>query len=171
MTVEEQLFSHHSGKSILLDSNLLLVFIGGTLGAAAFARFKRISAYTIRDYELLVRFLRSFTILITTPHVLTEVSNLANSLPDWWKPDWFENLASLIASEKRSPGLRERWIPATELSQMPEFAAFGITDSALTRLASEALVLTDDRRLSGFLKVQGTTVLNFHDLRNLQQLL
>lgn len=172
MTVEEQFFVRHSGKSILLDSNLLLVFITGSLGPSVFARFKRISAYTIQDYELLVRFVNAFRFLLTTPHILTEVSSLANSLPAWYKPDWYRNLALLIASEHVEPGMRERWIPATELSQMPEFAAFGITDTALmTRLSSEALVVTEDYRLSGALRSQNIPVLNFRDLRQLQHFL
>src|ERR1035437_8630030 len=165
MTLEEQLFARHSGKSVLLDSNLLLVFLAGSLDPPLFGRFKRVSAYTLKDYELLVRLLSSFTVLLTTPHILTEVSNLANSLPERFKPDWQRNLATLIASQQETPGLRERWTAATELAQMPEFAAFGITDAALTKLSSEALVITEDYRLSGVLRSRGVHVLNFGDLR------
>jgi hypothetical protein len=168
MTLEEQLFERHAGKSVLLDSNLLLVFLSGLLGPHLFKRFKRISDYTINDYELLVRLLGHFTVLLTTPHVLTEVSNLANSLNEPYKRDWSMNLATLIASEQEAVGIREKWIPATELAQMPEFVAFGITDAALTRLSSEALVITEDYRLSGMLNGQGTHVLNFGDLRKMQ---
>jgi uncharacterized protein YacL len=50
---------------------------------------------------------------------------------------------------------------------MPEFLAFGITDAALTKLSSEALVITEDYRLSGALKGQGTPVLNFGDMRKM----
>jgi hypothetical protein len=78
------------------------------------------------------------------------------------------NLATLIASEQEAVGIREKWIPATELARMPEFVAFGITDAALTRLSSEALVITEDYRLSGMLNGQGTHVLNFGDLRKMQ---
>jgi hypothetical protein len=168
MTLEEQLFERHAGKNVLLDSNLLLVFLSGLLGAHLFKRFKRISDYTIRDYELLVRLLGHFTVLITTPHILTEVSNLANSLKEPYKRDWSMNLATLIASEREAVGLREKWIPATELARMPEFVAFGITDAALTRLSSEALVITEDYRLSGMLNGRGTHALNFSDLRKMQ---
>jgi hypothetical protein len=171
MILEEQLFARYAGKSVLLDSNLLLVFFAGSLDPRLFGRFKRISAYTLKDYELLVRLLDSFTILLTTPHILTEVSNLSNSLPEWLKPDWYRNIATLIASQQETPGLRERWTPATELAQMPEFAAFGITDAALTKLSSEALVVTEDYRLSGELRSQGIPVFNFRDLRKVQQLL
>jgi hypothetical protein len=171
MLVEQTLFSRFRGKSVLLDSNLLLVLLAGSIHPGLFRRFKRVSDYTIDDYSLLVRLLSSFSVLLTTPHILTEVSNLANSLPEWYKPDWHEKFTLLVASEQRAPGLRERWVPATELSRMPEFSAFGITDAAVTNLASEALVVTADYRLSGVLRSQGIPVLNFGDLRKLQQLL
>jgi hypothetical protein len=168
MTLEEQLFARHAGRGVLLDSNLLLVFLSGFLGAHLFKRFKRISDYTIRDYELLIRLLGHFTVLFTTPHILTEVSNLANSLKEPYKRDWSLNFATLIASEQEPVGIREKWVPAAELAQMPEFLAFGITDAALTKLSGEALVITEDYRLSGMLKSKGTPVLNFGDLRTMQ---
>lgn len=168
LTLEEQLFARHAGKSVLLDSNLLLVFLSGALGVGFFRRFKRVSEYKMEDYELLVRLLKSFTVLLTTPHILTEVGNLANSMPEKYKQDWYQNLATLIVSSKHPIGLREKWVPATELAAMPEFATFGITDAALTRLSSEALVITEDYRLSGVLRSRGTPVLNFGDLRKLQ---
>ena len=168
MTLEDQLFAQHAGKSVLLDSNLLLVFLSGLLGVHLFQGFKRISGYTIRDYELLVRLLGCFTVLLTTPHILTEVSNLANSLREPYKRDWYINLATLIVSDQEPAVLREKWIPSTELAGMPEFVAFGITDAALTRLSSEALVVTEDHRLSGALEGQGIHVLNFGDLRKMQ---
>jgi hypothetical protein len=170
MTQEETLFARFVGKSLLLDSNLLLVFLTGAFDPNLFGRFKRVSSYTIKDYELLVRLLGSFTVLLTTPHILTEVSNLANSLPERFKPNWYQNFAMLISSAQDTPGVRERWMPATELAKMSEFAAFGITDAALTSLSSEALVVTEDHRLSGVLRSRGIPVLNFGDLRKLQQL-
>lgn len=168
---EEGLFARFAGKSVLLDSNLLLIFLCGSLGAQVFTRFKRVKDYSMDDYELLLRFVGCFSVLLTTPHILTEVNNLANSLPEWVKPDWYENFSSLIASQDQLPGLREHWDPAIELSQMPQFAAFGITDTALTRLSSEALIVTEDYRLSGSLASCGIDVLNFGDLRKLRRLL
>jgi hypothetical protein len=169
MLLEEQLFARHAGKNILLDSNLLLVFLAGSLDPRLFGRFKRVSAYTLDDYDLLVRLLGSFTILLTTPHILTEVSNLANSLPEQFKPEWHRNIALLLATQQSTPGLREHWTEASELAMMPEFVAFGITDAALTRLSSEALVVTEDYRLSNVLRNKGVPILNFGDLRKLQR--
>ena len=170
MSIQEELFARHVRKSVLLDSNLLLVLLTGSSDPTLFARFKRVSGFTVDDYDLLIRFLGFFTTILTTPHVLTEVSNLANSLPEWCKIDWFRNFAVLIASEKRTPGLRECWLPARDLARTPEFAAFGMTDAALCQLSSEALVLTEDYRLSGMLRHKGKDVLNFAELRLLSQL-
>jgi rRNA-processing protein FCF1 len=170
MTLEEELFSRHLGKSIALDSNLLLVLIAGSLGVQLFKSFKRVRAYTMEDYELLVRLLQSFTVLITTPHVLTEVSNLANSLRASYKYDWYTSFAALVGSE-RNIGVREKWSPAADLSEEPEFLQFGLTDTALAELTSEALVVTEDYRLSGTLRNRGIPVLNFGDLRSVQRLI
>jgi rRNA-processing protein FCF1 len=167
MTLEEELFSRHIGKCIALDSNLLLVLVSGSLDVRLFKSFKRVSEYTIEDYQLLVRLLQAFTVLIATPHVLTEVSNLANSLPESYRYEWHATLAAIVGSDKASV-VQERWRPAAELVERPEFLPFGLTDTALTDLSSEALVVTEDYRLSGFLRDRGIPVLNFCDLRRIR---
>lgn len=169
MTVEEALFARHRGKNILLDSNLLLVFLTGLVGAHLFERFERVRDYAFDDFELIVQLLSSFTTLITTPHILTEVSNLANKLSGSYRDEWFTNLALLVASEGERHEAREMWTPAKILANMPEFARFGITDSAVTKLASDALVVTDDFKLSGDLRKNGFDVLNFGELRALRR--
>lgn len=97
----EEIFESHRGKSVLLDSNLLLVLLTGTVEPHLLGRFKRVSGYTLDDFDLLVHLVNSFSSLLNTPHILTEVSNLANSLPEAYKHDWYQNLAALIASEQR----------------------------------------------------------------------
>jgi hypothetical protein len=156
------------GKCIALDSNLLLVLVCGSMDVRLFKSFKRVSDYTVKDYELLVRLLQAFTVLIATPHVLTEVSNLANSLPESYRYEWNSTLAAIVGSEKISVGMREHWRQAAELVGRPEFLPFGLTDTALAELSSEALVVTEDYRLSGFLRNRGIPVLNFGDLRKIR---
>jgi len=68
-----------------------------------------------------VRLLGSFSLLLITPHVLTEVSNLADSLTGSYKRDWDVNFAALVRSEKTRIGVRERWTSAAELSERAEF--------------------------------------------------
>jgi hypothetical protein len=168
MTLEEELFARHRGKGIVLDSNLLLVFLSGAQSIALFGRFKRLGDYTVGDYDLLVRLLDSFRTLVLTPHILTEVSNLANSLPESSKEDWYRKFAALLTLRSRQIAVQEKWVPAAELAAMPEFVPFGITDTALAQLSPEALVVTEDYRLSGALRKRGIPVLNFGDLRKLR---
>lgn len=168
MTLEEELFSRHIGRCIALDSNLLLVLVSGSMDVRLFKSFKRVRDYTIEVYQLLVRLLQAFTVLITTPHVLTEVSNLANSLSESYRYQWHATLAAIVGAKKASIGVQERWRPAAELVERPEFLPFGLTDTALTDLSSEALVVTEDYRLSGFLRDRGVPVLNFSDLRKIR---
>lgn len=155
------------GKTLLLDSNLLLVLLIGAYDPLRLRTFKRVSNFTIEDYDLLVRLLESFTILLTTPHILTEVSNLANSLPEPIKSDWYRSFAAWLRSKDATPGLREFWTPADQLADTPEFSAFGLTDAALSVLCSKALIVTEDRRLSGVLRQKGIAILNLDDLRKI----
>ena len=169
MIPQPDLLARYRGKAILLDSNLLLVFITGTVGAHLFGRFERVRNYTFRDYELLVQLLHSFRTLKTTPHILAEVGSLANKLSGSYREDWYANLAKVVRSAQERIQVNEMWMPAKELAEMPEFISFGVTDSAIVGLASEALVITDDYRLSGALRLKGIDVLNFADLRAIQR--
>jgi len=168
MTLEEEIFSRHIGKNIALDSNLLLVLIAGLLDLRLFKSFKRLGDYTVEDHQLLVRLLGSFKVLVTTPHVLTEACNLANSLSESYKLRWHAVLAAMAASENVKLGLREEWKSMAVLAGRSEFLPFGLTDTALAELSTQALLLTEDYRLSGFLKYRGIPVLNFGDLRKLR---
>jgi hypothetical protein len=168
MLLEEEIFARHSGKRILLDSNLLLVLLAGRFDARLFGRFKRISTYSLRDYELLEHLVKRFSILFTTPHILAEVSNLANSLSEQWREDWLRSMAAQVTCLNCMPVFDEYWIPAKQLVLSPEFLAFGLTDASLAQLSDLALIITDDFRLSGFLRRKGVPILNFRDLRNLQ---
>jgi|SRR6185312_15017530 len=162
MTKEEQLFSQHRGRTLLLDSNLLLLFLAGNLGSDFFQQFPRVSGYDFDDYELLRQTLKQFKTILTTPHVLTEITNLANKLSGVHRVEWSRYLVRFITSES----VQEKWIAGRELARTGEFIEFGITDSAISAIASEALVLTDDFPLSGSLTSRGFDVLNFKELRS-----
>ncbi len=158
MTLEEQIFSQHAGKPVLVDANLLLLMMIGSFDPALITNFKRTSDYTIRDYEILVKFVGYFSGVVTTPHLLTEVSNLANSLPEWIKEPWSTHFQLQI------PKLEERFQSSSNLSRESSFVRFGLADSALQYFASNSLVITNDRRIGGYLRAIGKPVLVFQDL-------
>ena len=53
--------------------------------------FKHAATFTAGDYDVLVAILQQFSTAVTTPHILTEVSNLSNSLPEYLKDSWWES--------------------------------------------------------------------------------
>lgn len=77
----QTIISKYHAQGILLDTNLLLAFCIGAVNPQYISRFKRTRAYIAEDFTLLSQLMKRFTMCVTTPNILTEVSNLANSLP------------------------------------------------------------------------------------------
>ena len=148
-----------SRDDLLLDSNLLFLLLVGAYDRSLIIAFKRVAEYSARDYDILDEYVRGFQNLVATPHILTEVSNLANSLPQHIKPDWFENFSELIVQ------IDERHLAATDLAGLAEFPIFGLTDAALCSLANTVVVATDDGRLRSHLQRRGLHAVGFNEIR------
>ena len=149
-------------EAVLLDSNLLLLLIVGLSNPRLIAIHKRVDRFTSADFILLQLFVGSFQRILTTPHVLTEVSNLVGSSSGKMRDTIMLQLSSVILT------LEEHTPSAIELCRSKEARIFGLTDAALTRVASQALLLTEDGRLARHLASLGITALTLHDLRALQ---
>jgi hypothetical protein len=148
------------GKPAILDSNLLLLLWCCSFNKNLIHNFKRLNSFENEDIELLAETLELFPDLKTTPHVLTEVSNLANSLPNWMKEDWSTHFSKQIQV------ISEEWISATSLAA-GDFMRLGLTDAGLAELAKTHVVLTLDFPLSSSLESKGLNVINFTHLRSL----
>jgi predicted nucleic acid-binding protein len=150
-------------RAILLDANLLLLVAIGKFDKSLIGR-KRLDGYTHRDFDLLRALVDPFTRNLTTPHLLTEISNLADhSLAKNQHHRFRKFLAEEIFSN-----LDEHWISAKELSQTNEFHQLGLADAAICRLADERIrVLSVDAALCNVLWGRGVDVRNFNHLRNL----
>lgn len=127
----------HLGKPAILDSNLLLLYWCAEFDPTLVQRFKRLNSFEEADFELLSETLKTFSVLRTTPHVLTEVSNLANSLPGNMKDDWSEHFSNKVQV------IQEEWTSATTIVTSP-LIWLGMTDAALATLASTHVILTID---------------------------
>ena len=70
------LLDKYKTKGLLVDANLLLLFLVGThdLQLVGDGKYNKLSKYTPEDYRLLIRLQAVFKRIVTTPHVLTEVS-------------------------------------------------------------------------------------------------
>ena len=156
-----ELVERYQSKGVLVDTNLLLLLIIGSIDRDLVSVFKRTKKFTAEDFDLLYKFLGLFKAIHTTPHVLTEVGNLANALRIEQKPlfaESFRKIVQLFEEEHASFKL---------LSNKPEFVAYGLTDVSILDLApGRTLILTDDFPLANYAQQQKIDVLNFHHIRS-----
>ena len=151
-----------SKKTGLLDATLLVLHIAGRVDLSLLQSFKRVkSNFTQQDVILLNWILTQFREILTTSYILTEVSNLGNSLSGRQRNLFYANLASYAVTS------REAHVSTTQLGAQSETVRFGFADSALCQLCRQSVIITSEYRLSGYLADQGKQVLNFNNLRPL----
>lgn len=157
-----QLLRRYQRKGVLIDTNLLIGYIVGTLSPTHLVHCRATKAFSIDDFVLLRDFLAKFQCIVTTPHVLTEVSNLAGRLPESLHIPFRRVFQTIIGS------LSEESESSKTISMKEDFLRFGLTDTAISLIAPDRyLVLTDELPLSGLLHKRGVHVLNFNHLRSL----
>lgn len=157
---ENPLLMPHVGKPVILDANILLLHWCASFEPELIHTFKRLNSFEVKDIEMLRETLGVFSAIRTTPHVLTEVSNLANSLPSWRQRDWAAHFSRHIEV------ISEEWIPAHSIARN-SLMFLGLTDAGLACLASTHVILTIDFPLSNAMESQGLRVINFTHLRSL----
>ena len=155
------LIEQYASRGVLVDANLLLLYVVGRMNPARIERFKRTMQYRIEDFELLCRFLHQFHRRFTTPSVLTEVSNLASQMRE---P---ERTRCLIILGEEIARLDEQYEPSSTLAMDELFRKVGLTDCSIRRLAgTNLLVLTDDYKLANRLRTLNVVALNLNHLRS-----
>jgi hypothetical protein len=155
------LIAKHASKGVLLDANLLVLHLVGRTNRARIERFKRTQAYTVEDFDLLERLLRQFAKLFTTPHVLTEASNLS----DLHGKELLQVRSVFRETVEHADEFCE---PSAQVVADPSFARLGLTDSAIASIARrDLLVLTADLDLQLMLDERGLDVINFNHIRPL----
>jgi rRNA-processing protein FCF1 len=147
-------------RKLLVDTNILLLYIVGSLSPNQIARHKRTKTFTVEDYWLLDSQLAKFGDIVVTPNVLTEVSNLLGYTDDRTR----QELLSWLKS--RVPSFDERFVPSHEAVEAVEFSRLGLTDATILSCPTQDLtVLTDDIHLYLALQKKGVEVINFNHLR------
>jgi hypothetical protein len=157
---ESALIQKHQRGDILLDTNLLLLYLIGNLRATAIKTFPHTKQYAAEDYSLLAKVVGLFRAVVTTPNILTEVSNLSGKL----------NEADLRAFREGFKGaieiLVERYCPSGLAAQSPAFSKFGLTDAGIACLCErDILVITDDLPLQQWLASKQIDAVNFNHIR------
>lgn len=135
--------SKHSLQGILLDTNILLLFLFATHKPTMIGK-GRLEKYGENDGKLLVSYIRQFSQILTTPHVLAETSNLARQIVHGkWSSELSKNLYPLFCLTH--PNSFEQCAVEGQNIDIGLFGKLGFTDSGLVTLAqTKRLLLTDD---------------------------
>lgn len=147
---------------LLIDTNLLVLYIIGHYDPKRITSDKRTHTYTPEDFDLLINFMGLFRRFITTPNILTEVSNLLEGVAYQYGPvlaivpDLVKNFIEI-----HQPGHS----PMT--SRTKEFVESGLSDTVSCSLIEpNYLVLTDDFRLGYYLQNKGFDAVNINNIRS-----
>jgi hypothetical protein len=157
-----RLIQTHRKKGILVDANLLLLYFVGFFDRSQIQRFKRTRQFTPEDHDVLVSLLQSFDKWVTTPNILTEVSNLSGQFGEPVRSSYFKAFSRGISL------LKEQYVESSRTAEGEHFVSMGLTDTAILSLAVAGhLVLTDDFPLAQRLQKIGADVINFNHVRTL----
>lgn len=157
----QALIQKHKAKGVLIDANLLVLFLVGTVNRRRILDFKRTQNFDINDFELLENLIAWFGKLMATPHVLSQVSDLTD-LPGK------ERLTIRTLFKALVERMEESYDTSRVLVADPIFGRLGLTDAAIATVCSRGiLVLTADVNLALAIRRRGADVLNFNHVRPL----
>ena len=146
-----KLIQKYKQKGVLIDTNLTLLYIVGSIDL----KFKRISMFSEDDFERVSKFVDYFDFKITTPNILTEVSDFMGNRQDLQQ--YLEGYINLS---------KEKFLASQNVCKEPNFRVFGLADTATLEIARDSyLVFTDDRPLFGYLTNLGIDAVNLDQVR------
>lgn len=158
------LMAGYRQRGLLLDANLLLLFFIGSYDRELIPRLSRLDNFTQDDYDQIAEIVGHFVKTITTPNILTEVSNLStnavyNNLHDSYLPHFAAGIQLLV----------EEYVPSGAAAQLPIFNRLALTDAGIEQVARDKyLVMTIDLNLYVHLEAQGIGVVNYNHIRDLE---
>ena len=146
---------------MLVDSNLLVLYLVGEFDRQQISKLRRTKTFTIRDYLVLKQLLEIFSVRITTPNILTEVSNLSGDIPGHLRQRFFGRVREMFNS------LEEEYLPSAVGAAHPMFERFGLTDAIIADVVKDRyLVITADFPLANYLESNKADVINLNHLRS-----
>lgn len=147
---------------ILLDTNILLVYLVGLTDKQWIPHFKRTNSYTPDDFDIIDRVVKQSAKIIVTLQILAELGNLWPSPEHTRARRFFSALLDLLKPA------RECLIGKEELLPNEMLPSFGFTDLSIVEAAKKmkCVIVTCDFRLVRFCEGDGCMVINFQHLRN-----
>ncbi|WP_157272165.1 PIN domain-containing protein [Azohydromonas aeria] len=152
-----------TGISVAIDSNLLLLFVVGSASRGYIARHKRLKAFDVADFDLLLQELSVASTLVLTPNTLTETSNLIDHIGEPARGHIYRFLRALL----QRPEAEERYVPGIQATASAELPRLGLTDCTLLELCDAGVpLITVDLPLFLAALSRGAKAINFNHLRD-----
>ena len=161
--LRELLYLPRRYGGLILDTNLLLLFVVGTYDRHFIARYRMTSSFRESDYDLTRFVAGSFSTFVVTPQVLGELTNLLRGVTRTRRGRLFRSLRSILGA------FEEVFVTKDELLASPSLERVGFTDVSVLEAAArrDCLVLTEDHALAGHLRSEGRDALDLSTLRGL----
>lgn len=151
-----QLVVKYKESGVFVDSGVLLLFIVGSKDPGLIRNFGRTSSFDENDFILVSKFIESFDHKITSPHILTEVSDLLGEGND------FHTILEIYINISE-----EKYLTSREIAKNNSFYEFGLADSAIIEISQNShLIFTADNRLYHYLTTIGVDAVNFDLLKS-----
>lgn len=148
-------------NAVLIDTNLLVLFVVGTADCRYITKHKRLSGFVPQDYSALMGIVSEASSVLVTPNTLTETSNLAAYIAEPAKREVFAVLQRVIASAT------EVYVPSQTASLRSEFIRLGLTDATILEACTDQVtLLTTDLKLYLDAVAGGVSAINFNHMRD-----
>ncbi|MDF1780759.1 MAG: hypothetical protein P1U67_05640 [Alcanivoracaceae bacterium] len=147
-------------KSLLLDTNLLVVFVVGLLDPSIIGRHKRTRDYTPEDFAALKSVLDNYQELWITSQSVAETSNLVRQTNRPEAENLLTVLSELVSSSKESN------MDSKAIFSVPCVQTLGVTDAGIAKKSKRVTnLLTADLDL--YLEVSRLfgNAINFNHVR------
>ena len=126
-------------KRLLIDANLLVLFVVGRTSRQLIAKHRRLREFSVEDYDRLIGMLDTVDQVVVTPNTLTETSNLLAQHREPERSRLLDVLRYVIESSQ------EITVASVDASHSRAFRRLGLTDAAVLHVISaETPVLTVD---------------------------
>ena len=132
-------------KPILIDTNLLLLYLVGIVSEDAISKSQRLKSYNTEQFLLLKNFIEKAPKILTTPNISTEISNLIDLHGETLK-----RFYTVFNTFLQLPQVEEIHLESKLISSRVDFSIYGLTDAGINSLAKKYLILTDDSRLYAY---------------------
>lgn len=165
----QDILQKYSKIGLIIDTNLLLLYLVGIYDVNLITNFKRTAKYTSEDFNIIDNFLKYFNKVITTPYILSELSNLSLQIKEPKKKDYFIYLIKVLKQYYEEHIAKDTILDSRELYLLPQI---GFTDLSIIEAVkkNEYLVFTDDFKLTGYLQSLKFDVINLNHIRTSQWL-